>query len=189
MGVSRGLRFEVLKRDDFTCRYCGKKSPEAILEVDHVIPRSKKGADDPENLVTACYECNRGKGVSLLHTGLRHKDIRQETALLADREMRLAQYNQLRTKIRQRQATQTELLKRYFTEQFSRPQQAQEAFPEPITRRALKMMGYVDMMDWIDYAIAKTARDSRHDCHTVAAAKYLSGILRNKLKNTRDKHA
>ena len=50
MAVSRGLRFEVFKRDDFTCRYCGRKSPEAILEVDHVIPRSRKGTDDPENL-------------------------------------------------------------------------------------------------------------------------------------------
>ncbi len=62
MGVSRGLRFEVFKRDDFTCRYCGKKSPEAILEVDHVIPRSRKGTDDPENLgeIGSCPSFPRG---------------------------------------------------------------------------------------------------------------------------------
>lgn len=37
------LRFEVFKRDNFTCRYCGQAPPTAILEVDHIIP-SKNSA-------------------------------------------------------------------------------------------------------------------------------------------------
>jgi len=59
--VSQKTRFDVFKRDDFTCQYCGRKSPEVILEVDHITPRSKGGSDDIGNLITSCRECNRGK--------------------------------------------------------------------------------------------------------------------------------
>jgi len=56
------LRYEVLKRDNFTCQLCGRKAPEVKLEVDHIIPKSAGGTDDPNNLRTVCYACNRGKG-------------------------------------------------------------------------------------------------------------------------------
>lgn len=55
------LRFLVLQRDGFTCRYCGHAAPDVQLEVDHIIPRSKGGGDEPSNLVTACRDCNQGK--------------------------------------------------------------------------------------------------------------------------------
>jgi hypothetical protein len=65
-GLSKRLRFEVFKRDHFTCQYCGKRPPDAVLEVDHVVPKCEGGPDTAENLTTACYACNRGKaGVSL----------------------------------------------------------------------------------------------------------------------------
>ena len=56
------LRFEIFKRDNFKCYYCGKTKDESELEVDHVIPVSKGGNNDPSNLVTSCFKCNRGKG-------------------------------------------------------------------------------------------------------------------------------
>ncbi len=55
------LRFEILKRDNFTCQYCGKKAPDIILEVDHVEPYSLTKNNSPENLITSCKDCNRGK--------------------------------------------------------------------------------------------------------------------------------
>lgn len=61
MSVSKRLRFEVLRRDNHTCRYCGRSAPEVKLEVDHVTPRALSGSDDPWNLVAACEDCNRGK--------------------------------------------------------------------------------------------------------------------------------
>ena len=66
MSISKHLRFEILNRDAFTCRYCGRKAPEVVLEVDHVHPRSLGGKDIKENLVTACYGCNRGKTASVI---------------------------------------------------------------------------------------------------------------------------
>lgn len=61
MGVPKRTRFEVLRRDNFSCRYCGAKAPFVELHVDHVIPRRHGGTDDPWNLTAACVECNLGK--------------------------------------------------------------------------------------------------------------------------------
>jgi len=61
MGLSKKLRFEVFKRDKFTCQYCGRSSPDVVLHVDHIEPVSKGGEDDLLNLVTSCQDCNLGK--------------------------------------------------------------------------------------------------------------------------------
>ena len=61
MAVSKRLRFEILRRDGHTCRYCGATAPEVPLRVDHVVPVALGGSDDPSNLVAACEPCNSGK--------------------------------------------------------------------------------------------------------------------------------
>lgn len=66
MTIPLSMRFQILERDSFTCRFCGRRAPETELEVDHVQPRSKGGSDDISNLVTACRDCNRGKGDRLI---------------------------------------------------------------------------------------------------------------------------
>lgn len=60
--ISQKLRFEVFKRDSFTCHWCGRSAPNVVLEVDHIEPVSKGGTNDIFNLITSCKECNRGKG-------------------------------------------------------------------------------------------------------------------------------
>lgn len=59
--LGKRVRFEVLKRDNHTCRYCGATAPDVELTVDHVVPRALGGSNDPANLVTACKPCNDGK--------------------------------------------------------------------------------------------------------------------------------
>ena len=66
MAVSKKIRFEVFKRDSFTCQYCGKKAPDVVLHVDHIHPKAEGGDDDILNLVTSCRDCNLGKGPRLL---------------------------------------------------------------------------------------------------------------------------
>lgn len=61
MTVSKRLRFEILRRDNYTCRYCGGEPPDIKLTVDHVVPVSLGGSDEPSNLVAACKDCNAGK--------------------------------------------------------------------------------------------------------------------------------
>lgn len=60
--IPKRTRFEIFKRDGFKCQYCGKAAPEVILEIDHVVPVAHGGTNDITNLVTACRECNNGKG-------------------------------------------------------------------------------------------------------------------------------
>lgn len=62
MTVSKRTRFEVLRRDDYTCRYC--RSRENELTIDHVVPAALGGSDAPENLVACCKDCNTGKSSS-----------------------------------------------------------------------------------------------------------------------------
>lgn len=59
--VSTRTRFEVFKRDAFTCQYCGGKPPAVVLHVDHVIPVAGGGGNEIDNLVTSCKDCNLGK--------------------------------------------------------------------------------------------------------------------------------
>jgi len=62
-------RRAVFARDDWTCQYCGSRSN---LTVDHVIPRSRGGSSDWENIVASCAPCNRRKGNLLLrNSGMR----------------------------------------------------------------------------------------------------------------------
>lgn len=48
----------VLRRDNFNCGYCGKSANT----IDHVLPKSRGGADSWENLVACCLRCNNAKG-------------------------------------------------------------------------------------------------------------------------------
>lgn len=60
--LSRRLRWLILERDGHRCVYCGAGPINgAQLTIDHVIPVIDGGTDDPDNLVTACDECNEGK--------------------------------------------------------------------------------------------------------------------------------
>lgn len=86
--ISKGKRFDIFRRDGFTCQYCGKQPPDVVLEVDHIRPVSKGGDNDDMNLVTACYDCNRGKAAKLLDrqpkpdADLKWLELQQELAEL-----------------------------------------------------------------------------------------------------------
>jgi 5-methylcytosine-specific restriction endonuclease McrA len=55
-------RRALLMRDEFTCQYCGIQPGREHLTIDHVIPRSRGGRTEWENVVAACAPCNRRKG-------------------------------------------------------------------------------------------------------------------------------
>jgi 5-methylcytosine-specific restriction endonuclease McrA len=58
-------RRAVFARDGWACQYCGARSN---LTVDHVIPRSKGGKSERDNIVASCAPCNRRKGDLLPET-------------------------------------------------------------------------------------------------------------------------
>lgn len=61
--IGARLRFEVLRRCNFACYYCGVPAALGVkvLHVDHVIPVDLGGTNEPWNLVAACWDCNSGK--------------------------------------------------------------------------------------------------------------------------------
>ncbi len=60
--ISVAMRFHIMRRDNYTCQYCGAKAPDTALHVDHVVPVVEGGTNDPANLLAACVRCNIGKG-------------------------------------------------------------------------------------------------------------------------------
>lgn len=60
--IGARLRFDVLRRDSYTCQYCGRRAPHVSLHIDHVLPVADGGSNELDNLVAACQDCNLGKG-------------------------------------------------------------------------------------------------------------------------------
>jgi len=55
-------RKNILMRDRYTCQYCHRTLPSGELTLDHVVPRSRAGESNWENLVACCNPCNNRKG-------------------------------------------------------------------------------------------------------------------------------
>lgn len=87
--VSKKMRFEVFKRDKFTCQYCGRMSPDVILEVDHIKPVAEGGTNDLINLVTSCRDCNRGKGKRKISDNSAVKRQQEQLKELAEKSEQL----------------------------------------------------------------------------------------------------
>jgi 5-methylcytosine-specific restriction endonuclease McrA len=58
INAKKPSRSLILKRDGFTCQYCGS---DRDLTIDHVLPQSRGGGDTWENMVACCYTCNNVK--------------------------------------------------------------------------------------------------------------------------------
>ncbi len=58
----RFSRYNIFWRDSFQCQYCRAKLPGSKLTLDHVLPQSRGGKSNWENLVTCCSACNVKKG-------------------------------------------------------------------------------------------------------------------------------
>jgi len=71
-----------MKRDNYSCVYCGSKKN---LTIDHLIPKSKGGGNSWDNLVTCCSPCNIKKGDKLLNdTNMRLQKKPTEPTIFSD---------------------------------------------------------------------------------------------------------
>lgn len=118
VAISKRLRFEVFKRDGFTCQYCGAAPPGALLECDHIHPVALGGATDHDNLITACFACNRGKSAVPLDSVPQSLSARAE--LVREREEQIAGYQGVMRDKRLRIETDAEDVLGRFCELFVR---------------------------------------------------------------------
>ncbi|MFN3408233.1 MAG: HNH endonuclease [Limisphaerales bacterium] len=88
MPLDAATRTAVRERAHHRCEYCGlhqADSPLAALHIEHILPRSHGGTDDPANLALACIDCNLHKGTNL--TGV-DPETDQVTPLFHPRQQR-----------------------------------------------------------------------------------------------------
>lgn len=89
--LGKKARFEIFKRDGFTCQYCGASPPGVLLQVDHIVAVAAGGSNEPDNLVTACQPCNIGKGARDLRVA--PQSLSDKAADVAEREAQLKGYS------------------------------------------------------------------------------------------------
>lgn len=98
--ISKRVRFEVFKRDAFTCQYCGAHPPGALLHIDHIEAVANGGLNDIDNLITACEPCNLGKGARPLNVA--PESLSDKAARVAEAEEQLAGYGAIMAARRER---------------------------------------------------------------------------------------
>lgn len=107
--TGKRLRFEVFKRDSFTCQYCGAQPPDVVLVVDHIHPVSAGGDNDPTNLITACEACNQGKADKPLGDRI----IRPDADLLyLETQQEIAEIKRYQAALEERELAITSLIAR-----------------------------------------------------------------------------
>ena len=174
--VSKALRFEILRRDNFRCHYCGTEATQTELHVDHVVPQSLGGSNDPSNLVTACAECNSGKAGRTLDepvlAAVDEKAQRYATAV----EQAIAERRQVLATERQ--------TKDAFRAEWNRWEPAEPlpaGFAESVRQFMRAGLDWEDIVDSIEVAM------SRHDIRgrENGRFKYFCGVCNRKIEDIR----
>lgn len=171
-------RFEIFKRDCFACQYCGRTPPAVILEVDHITPVSKGGGNDSLNLITACFDCNRGKSDRTLDQVLPTVEalIEEQKA----RRRQVLEYNKFLTKARKDQDKEIDELGVYWHNNF-REKDTYTFGPSrrPSIRKFLEYIPKQHIQDAIDTAFARVSPHGEDDTSTF---KYFCGICWKRIK-------
>ncbi len=166
MAVSKRTRFEVLRRDNYTCRYC--RSTESGLTIDHVTPTALGGTDDPSNLVAACKDCNAGK-TSTSPDGLLVADVKQD-------ELRWAAAIKEAAAIK---TSQREALEDYLTQFLSRwPRWVPRNWESSLTGIYEAGLPVEEMIDAVHIAQSARGVDSRFP--------YFTGVCWRKIRDLQE---
>ena len=91
--IGKKIRFEIFKRDEFTCVYCGATPPSVILQIDHIHPVAEGGSNHIDNLITSCQPCNIGKGANLL-TNI-PQSLKEKAQYIEEQEAQLKGYYEI----------------------------------------------------------------------------------------------
>lgn len=174
MAISVRTRFEVFKRDDFTCQYCGRKSPDVVLEADHIVPVCDNGTDDVINLRTSCWECNHGKAGKPLNEIVTGEDPHDRAILLLERERQLREYNEVLAQELVRRETAAWDLVRYWNREQGLTKKADLEYVETVDWRWL-----FHALQWCPAEVVRNFMDAALNRRMTRNFKYVAGCCRN----------
>jgi len=179
VSISKTLRFEVFKRDGFECQYCGNCPPGVVLEVDHITPKKLKGSDDIDNLITSCFDCNRGKGARDLK--IAPQQIKEKLEIIKEREEQLREYNKLLQKIERRIKKNVNEVDVIYKSIFPK-WQFSESFKNGAVKRFFKILPKQDVFDAM-YLACNKMKDRHGEGGNDHAIKYFCGICWNRIRD------
>jgi len=179
MTISKTLRFEVFKRDGFQCQYCGKQPPEIVLEVDHIIPRKRKGKNDIDNLITSCFDCNRGKGARDLK--IAPPGTENKLRILKEKEEQLKEYNKFLEKIERRIQKDINEIDEIYNSYFKK-WWFSETFRNNTLKRFLKFLPKQIVADAIHLACYNMLKKGGYHPEN-SAIRYFCGICWNRIRD------
>lgn len=194
--ISKRLRFEVLKRDAFTCQYCGKQPPDTVLHLDHIVPVSKGGKNTLLNLITSCCDCNLGKSDKELSDDSAVKKQQKQLLLMAEKKAQIEMMIKWRESLLEVDELLTQsavaLIDKYMAE-WSLNDNGMAC-----VRKAIKKRGYQAVIDAIEkcYCNSSSNKDFKDKYSNAIdfagverkpSISYAKGILRNRGVKINDK--
>lgn len=174
--IGKKKRFEVFKRDSFTCQYCGKSAPQVVLEIDHIKPVSKGGNNGYLNLVTSCFDCNRGK---------RDNELSDDT-VITKQQKQLAELNEKREQMKMMMKWKDELNKLkdeqveniYYLACSHMGSDCTGYFKKTAISKLIRIYGYTEVYDCMEISIDTYYDDTRYSA--IDVLNKLGGILYNR---------
>lgn len=171
--IGKKLRFDVFKRDGFQCTYCGKTPPEVTLEIDHIEPVSKGGTNDINNLVSACFDCNRGKRNVRLTK--KPNKTPENIKILKEQEEQLKEYRKLIRKKTKKVNAEIKIINNVYIEAYP-GWELSEAFKVGSIKQFLGLLPIEEIIEALHIAINRFGNDRDR------VLSYFCGICWRKIK-------
>jgi hypothetical protein len=162
--ISKKLRFEVFKRDSFTCQYCGQKAPDVVLEIEHMHPVSKGGTSELLNLVTSCAGCNAGKGARTLDDSSVVERQRRQLEQLQSRREQIDMMLEWKTGLGDMNEYAIQKIGEYMSHRM--PATTITRTGEKKLAQLIKKFGFDEVVESFDIAAAKCLVEGADGCHT-----------------------
>lgn len=182
--ITKKKRFEVFKRDGFSCQYCGATPPDVLLQVDHIEPVAEGGGNEIENLVTACQPCNIGKGANKL-TNV-PQSLKETAAEVSEREAQIEGYAKVMRKRKERVEKEIWQAAIQFCEMFNKYDEkdggqvlSREQFES--IKRFNEKLGVWKVEEAMDIALGSYANRRENSCF-----RYFCGICWNWLRENEE---
>lgn len=177
--LSKKIRFDIFKRDGFICQYCGNTPPKVVLEVDHIIPVCKGGTNSIDNLISACFDCNRGKSGNEL-TAIPKTTI-EKTESLLEKELQYKAFRKIQKKIEDRINKEAEEVNSIYSS-YSRGRVLTDKFINSSLKPFLKKLGFQEVSE----AMHKSC--SKINSYKEQSIKYFCAICWNKIREGNNGH-